>query len=123
MNLSQNVVINSQANNQNTAPSKQPSPFPPVDTKRLHTSAQRFQKLMKEADLLIDNIVNSDEFTFELMNAAQLSNTKKVEELILSTGITLKLKTSFTPTGILIDLDNTEGEVGGCCQLRMALRW
>ena len=78
---------------------------------------------MKQADLLVNKIVNSNEFAFELMDAAQLSNTKKVEELILSTGITIKLKTNYTPTGILIDLDNSEDDEGGCCQLRMALKW
>lgn len=77
---------------------------------------------MQQANLLIEKIANSDEFAHQLMHEAQLSNTEKVEELILSTGITLKVKTSFTPTGIRIELDNAEKQ-GGCCKLLMALRW
>ena len=98
------------------------SPFPSINTQMLNTSAQRFQELLKQADLLAGKIVNSKEFANELMEAAQLSNTKKVEELITSTGITLKIKTSFSPTGIRIELNNSENE-GNCCNLLMTLKW
>ena len=98
------------------------SPFPSINTQVLNTSAQRFQELLKQADLLAGKIVNSKEFAHELMEAAQLSNTKKVEELIISTGITLKIKTYFSPTGIRIELTNSENE-GGCCNLLMTLKW
>ena len=56
------------------------------------------------------------------MNQAQLSNATKVEELIKSTGITTKIQTSFTPTGIQIKLDNSELP-GRCCQMAMLLLW
>jgi hypothetical protein len=88
----------------------------------LNTSAKKFQELTKQANLLAGKIVNSKEFAHELMEAAQLSNTKKVEELILSTGITLKIKTYFNPTGIRIELNNSENEVV-CCNLLMTLKW
>ncbi|MBO0586855.1 hypothetical protein I2484_06030 [Sporosarcina sp. E16_8] len=77
---------------------------------------------MKQADLLAGKIVNSKEFAHELMEAAQLSNTKKVEDLIVSTGITLKIKTYFSPTGIRIELNNDES-AGDCCHLLMTLKW
>jgi len=99
-----------------------PNPFPAVNTQVLNTSAQRFQELMKQANLLADKIVNSKEFAHELMEAAQLSNTKKVEELIVSTGITIKIKTNFSPTGIRIELNNDEN-AGDCCHLLMTLKW
>ncbi len=88
----------------------------------LNISAKRFQELLKQADLLAGKIVNSKEFAHDLMEAAQLSNTKKVEELIQSTGITLKIKTHYNPTGIRIELTNSENEVG-CCDLLMTLYW
>ena len=56
------------------------------------------------------------------MNEAQLSNMKKVEELIKSTGITVNVETVFTPAGIHIRLDNAEIQ-GKCCQLTMLLHW
>lgn len=105
----------------NTALDRENS-FPPVKTKRLNTSAQRFQVLMEQADLLIDKIISSNEFAYELKTAAQLSETKKVEELILSTGITIEVETKFTPSGIQINLKNSD-EGGSCCDLLMTLQW
>lgn len=99
-----------------------PSPFPSINTQVLNTSAQRFQELLKQADLLASKIVSSKEFAHELMEAAQLSNTKKVEELITSTGITLKIKTYFSPTGIRVELYSVESG-GDCCNLLMILKW
>ncbi|QUW23847.1 hypothetical protein JSQ81_01860 [Sporosarcina sp. Marseille-Q4063] len=77
---------------------------------------------MQQANKLVEKISTSEEFAYELMNEAQLSNTKKVGELIKSTGITIKVETSFTPTGIHIKLDNSEVQ-GRCCQLAMLLHW
>ena len=99
-----------------------PNPFPPVDPKLLNVSAKKFQELMSEANKLVNKISTSKEFAYELMNEAQLSNTKKVDELIKSTGITIKFETLFTPTGIHIKLDNADVQ-GGCCQLAMLLHW
>ena len=77
---------------------------------------------MKEANKLVDKITSSNEFAHELMNQAQLSNAAKVGELIKSTGITVKVETSFTPTGIQIKLDNSDLP-GRCCQMAMLLQW
>ncbi|MCZ2258135.1 hypothetical protein [Sporosarcina sp. G11-34] len=101
---------------------KPQSPFPPINTTILNSSAQQFQELMKQANLLLDKIINSKEFAHELMDSAQLSNTKKVDELILSTGITLHVKTDFTPTGIRIKIDNFNQE-NSCCDLTIELHW
>ena len=78
---------------------------------------------MKQADLLAVMIVNSDDFATNLMDAAQHSDTIKVQKLVLSTGITSKVDTIFTPSGIRIKLDNSEEAHGGCCNLVMSLHW
>ncbi|WP_338448054.1 hypothetical protein R4Z09_17615 [Niallia oryzisoli] len=96
--------------------------YPEVDIQQFEKSAQSFQQLIKQADLLINRLARSKEFARELMSAAQKSDDKKVNELIKSTGITIKVKTSFTPDGIRIILDNSKLE-GHCCQLLIALRW
>lgn len=116
------ITSNSKVTNHVNTVLKQENSFPPVITKRLNTSAQRFQELMVQADLLIDRIISSNEFSYELMTAAQLSKTKEVEELILSTGITIKVETKFTPSGIHINLKNSDEGVG-CCDLLMTLHW
>jgi hypothetical protein len=98
------------------------SPFPPVDTQRLHVSAGKMLGIIKQSQLLINKIVDSPDFATELMDAAQLSDKKKVNELIQSTGITSKVTTKYTPSGIHIEFDNDE-TLGGCCKLQIALRW
>ncbi|MCU9612378.1 hypothetical protein OEV98_02225 [Caldibacillus lycopersici] len=101
---------------------RQQNPFPPVNIQQLDQSARKFQALIKEADLFINKIISSSSFARELMNAAQLSDKKKVEELIKSVGISIKVSTNFTPTGIHITLDNRDMP-GRCCELVIALNW
>ncbi|MBS4179407.1 hypothetical protein [Lederbergia citrea] len=98
------------------------SMYPPVDIKKLHQSAQKYQELLNQATLLVNKITTSPGFARNLMDAAQKSNQKKVIELILSTGITIKVKTSFSPDGIKVDLSNAKHE-GDCCTIRLALPW
>ncbi|WP_082918220.1 hypothetical protein [Oceanobacillus sp. Castelsardo] len=105
---------------QNTV--RQQNHYPPVDIQQLDESVRRFQGLMKQANLLLTKLVNDPVFAKELMSEAQQSNTTKVDELIKSTGITIDIETSFTPTGIRIILANSE-IAGQCCELLIALRW
>lgn len=99
-----------------------PNPFPSVNTQRLHASAGKMLEVIKQSQLLINRIVDSTDFSYDLMDAAQLSNQKKVDELIQSIGITTKVTTKFTPSGIHIEFDNAEMP-GECCKLQIALRW
>ena len=78
---------------------------------------------MKQADLLVVKIVNSDEFANNLMDAAQQSDTIMVRKLVLSTGITSKVETKFTPSGLRVKLDNSEKNQGSCCNLIILLHW
>jgi len=99
-----------------------PRQFPPVDVQQLEISVQRFHQLIQQADMLINRLANSKEFATELMSAAQKSDKNKVNQLIRSTGVSIDIKTTFTPTGIRIVLDNSKIE-GDCCNLLIALRW
>lgn len=101
---------------------RQQNPFPPVNPSGLEDSAKRFKKLMEQAHLLIEKIAEEPNFAYNLMDAAQKSNSQKVNELIASTGVTIRTKTEFTPTGIHIVLENSE-IAGGCCDMLIALRW
>jgi hypothetical protein len=96
--------------------------FPPVNIQKLDVSVHKFQTLIREADLLVNKLAADPVFTKELMSAAQQSNKTRVNELILSTGITLRVKTTFTPTGIKIIIDNS-GMEGECCDLLIGLQW
>ncbi|WP_163100075.1 hypothetical protein [Peribacillus alkalitolerans] len=99
-----------------------PEMYPPIDTQELHKSAQIFQKLIRQTDLIVKKIISSDKFARDLMESAQKSDQKKVDQLILSTGITIKHKVTFSPDGINIKLHNGDND-GDCCTLVIALRW
>ena len=73
--------------------------YPQVDTGQLEDSVTRFQKLIKEADLLINHLANSREFSTQLMSAAQKSDKNKVIQLIREAGVSIHVTTTFTPTG------------------------
>ncbi|MGE7997771.1 hypothetical protein ACQKOF_03690 [Lysinibacillus sp. NPDC093190] len=94
------------------------SPFPPVNTNRLKTSAKRIKAIMQQAQLLTDKIDESEQFAHDLMNAAQQSNKTEVEKLIALTGITLKFETNYTPDGFHITFTDKS-----CCKLTLILNW
>ncbi|MEK5233764.1 hypothetical protein MHB42_18885 [Lysinibacillus sp. FSL K6-0232] len=94
------------------------NPFPPVDTHKFKNSATQIKAIMQQAQLLTDKINSSQQFAHDLMNAAQLSNKAKVEQLITSTGITMKFETNYTPDSFQIRLINS-----GCCGITLNMNW
>lgn len=96
--------------------------FPEVDPTLFEQSAKSMQVLMKEASLVLNKLAQSKDFASKVMYAAQQSNMNEVNKLIKSTGIKSKVKTSFNPDGIHLNLSSS---IGGaeCCQLTVSLRW
>ncbi len=96
--------------------------YPEVDATLFEQSAKSMQFLMKEASLVLNKFAVSKDFATKVMNAAQQSNMKEVDQLIKSTGIKSKVKTSFNPDGINMQLSSNIGEAE-CCHLTIGLRW
>ncbi|WP_225229808.1 hypothetical protein [Sporosarcina quadrami] len=96
------------------------SSFPPVNTTRFHSSAKQTLDLMKQVELLTTKIANSADFANELMQAAQASDQKKVDELITSAGISTTFQSKYTPDGIRIQVHD---KAGICCELILTLHW
>ncbi|MBS4220452.1 hypothetical protein KHA96_19295 [Bacillus sp. FJAT-49711] len=96
--------------------------FPPISTKQFVQSTQKYQALVNEANKIINKISTTPKLAHDIMDAAQKSNQSKVDQLIQSTGITVKAKNHFTPDGLVIELSNAKGP-GDCCTLRLALKW
>ncbi|MFD1738496.1 hypothetical protein ACFSCX_18400 [Bacillus salitolerans] len=105
-----------------TAQSNTNREFPEVDVTLFNESANAFKRLMRDASIVLDALAGSKHFDFELMSAAQVSDKKKVDQLIQSTGIKSKVDTTYNPDGITLNFQesvkNTE-----CCKLTMKLRW
>lgn len=96
--------------------------FPPVDPAVFTTSVMAFQSLMRDGNIILDRIAESDDFAYQLMDAAQKSDQVTVDQLIRSTGVSSDVKTSFTPDSIRFEL-RADVEGTDCCRLNMSLRW
>lgn len=103
------------------APSQQ---YPPIETATFSQSVEAFKKLLKQGELLIDQLADQ-RFSKKVMDAAQKGEQKEVDHLIQSiNGLTAPVKVRYTPTGIQIDVTAPrEGEEGNCCTLTITLKW
>jgi hypothetical protein len=93
-----------------------------IDPTIFNESANAFKQLMKDASKVLDSLSKSKHFAQEVMSAAQVSNTTKVDELIQSTGIQSKVDASYNPDGITMKF-HAKVQDTECCQLIMNLRW
>ncbi|MBS4197383.1 hypothetical protein [Lederbergia citri] len=96
--------------------------FQPISTKQFVQSTEKYRILLNEANKIINKIAATPKFSYNLMDAAQKSNKPKVDQLIKSTGITVKTINQFTPDGLIIELTNAQDE-DDCCSLRLAFKW
>ncbi|ASF39423.1 hypothetical protein CEH05_09910 [Halobacillus halophilus] len=96
--------------------------YPEINTELFMKSAEQMKGLLKEADVLMDHITNSSEWTAELMKAAQQSNKSEVIQLLKSTGVQSKMDVSYTPDGLNIMLYTSVGDLD-CGHLRISIRW
>lgn len=97
-------------------------PFPPANPSILQKAAQKEMTLLEDVKTLLEKIAASNQFSADIMNAAQESNSQKVERLIRSSGVRNMPGVSYTPDGIRL---NFSDELNGkeCCQLNIKLRW
>jgi len=96
--------------------------FPEVNPEMFMSSAKEMEVLMKNASRLLAVMASSRKFSLQLMNAAQDSKLKEVENMIHSTGITVQPKVSYTPDGLNLHFDSSKPN-DDCCKLTLKLRW
>lgn len=96
--------------------------YPPVDANLLYQSANETKKLMDDASIVLNKLAESQEFDAELMYAAQISDSEKVDRLIHSTGITSEVDITYNPDGLRLEFISQVANTD-CCKLRIALRW
>lgn len=105
-----------------TAPYWNARQYPPVNPDLFYQSANETKRLMIDAGKVLDKLANSKEFGAELMNAAQLSDSGKVKELINTLEIDSDVEVDYNPDNLRLEfrsqLEGTE-----CCRLLLALRW
>ncbi|NSL50628.1 hypothetical protein [Calidifontibacillus erzurumensis] len=96
--------------------------FEKVDVTIFNESLKAYRLLLRDASLVLNKLAESKTLAEQVMGAAQLSDTKEVERLIQSLGISSNFKVTYNPDGIHLkfwsEVQGTE-----CCQLDMAIRW
>ncbi|QHS23116.1 hypothetical protein GWK91_09215 [Virgibacillus sp. MSP4-1] len=98
------------------------NPYPEIDTTNFTESAQTFQVLMQDAEIIIEEFAHSKEFAFNVMDAAQKSEHEKVKNLINGLDISHPAEVDFNPDNIRITLIAQTKDMD-CCRLVMALHW
>ncbi|UTI42284.1 hypothetical protein [Niallia sp. RD1] len=96
--------------------------FPEVNPAKLMDSAKDTLTLLPDLEACLNQLVNSPDFSKNLMSAAQLSKTATVEQLIKSIGIKEIPKISYNPDGITLNFDH-KNKPPHCCYLSVQLRW
>lgn len=77
---------------------------------------------MQDASIVLNAISESLEFDKALMEAAQASDTKKVNDLINSIGTESDVHVTFNPDGIRLEFRSKVSYLD-CCILTVSLRW
>ncbi|TFB21777.1 hypothetical protein E3U55_08085 [Filobacillus milosensis] len=96
--------------------------YPDLDPTQFTQSAEAFRDLLNDASDILRQLSNSEKFAYEVMDAAQHSETQKVKQLLESTGIHNQVEVQYNPDGIKMTMrTNTQGT--DCCHLSMNLRW
>lgn len=98
--------------------------YPDTDPNILIHSAEEYQILMKQGEILLNRLSNHA-FAQEVMDKAQKGNEDEVNELIKTIeGLYVPTKIKYTPTGVMFDLQSPAVSKGeGCCTLNMVLKW
>jgi len=86
------------------------------------TSAKYMQSLMKDASVLLEKMADSKEFAKQLMNAAQESKQKLIEDQIKQTGIQNIPIVTYTPDGLKLRFSKEVDQIN-CCNLTLSVRW
>lgn len=96
--------------------------IPAVNPQIFMTSAKDMDILLKDASLVLAKMAKDKKFSYELINAAQLSKQETVEKMIKSIGTKFVPKVKYTPDGLTLTF-NTGSEYQDCCSLVLKLRW
>lgn len=96
--------------------------YPEVDPTVFKESAEAFRDLLNDASGILQRLSESEDFAFEVMDAAQQNDFERVQALLESTGIHNEVEVDYNPDGITMTMQaNVEG--ADCCHLTMDLRW
>ncbi|UOQ45908.1 hypothetical protein MUN89_08300 [Halobacillus salinarum] len=97
-------------------------PLPPVDPEFFRQSANESKTLMKQANMVLNQISESKDFSTHLMEAAQRSDFEEVKRLIHSIGVSSDVDIHFTPDSFRLTF-KSKIAAKDCCRLTIALRW
>ncbi|MBY7143164.1 hypothetical protein KFZ56_08850 [Virgibacillus sp. NKC19-3] len=95
-----------------------------VDPDLFQQSANETKKIMNDANVIIDELAESQTFHEKLMQAAQASDQNEVNRLIHSLDIATEVDVSFNPDNLRLEFRSKTADTNlECCRLLIALRW
>lgn len=98
-NSSQNFVERQQQGSTQQPNQQKNVVFPEISTETFIESAREINELLQEADILANQIIQTD-VGRQIMEAAQNSDTDKIQALLREIGIKQRVQISFTPHSI-----------------------
>ncbi|WP_226035872.1 hypothetical protein [Aquibacillus saliphilus] len=104
------------------SPTRTPPPYPEVNIEQLKQSANSFQPLLGDANKIVREFSNNDDFAYKIKDAAQHSQTDDIKQYITEIGINRPVEIKFNPDSIRLKLVNETNNIK-CCKLTISLRW
>jgi len=98
--------------------------YPETDPNLFLKSAEEYQILMKQGEILL-NRLSDPSFAKNIMDQAQKGEDNQVNKLIQTIeGLYVPTKITYSPTGVIFDLQSPAVSKGeACCTLNMVLKW
>lgn len=96
--------------------------FLPVNPKMFMDSAKKMNPLLKDAEVLMRHISNTEPFARKLMDAAQHSKLNEVNKMIAQIGIKSKSDIRINPSALILIL-SPKNDPLDCCQVELRIRW
>ncbi|MGP4081456.1 hypothetical protein ACTWQL_16240 [Pseudalkalibacillus sp. R45] len=91
------------------------------DVTQLKYSAKSFLLPAKELQGFLETVAERKGFAEQLKKAAELSQNKKVHDLIKSTGVVTEFSTKLNPEGIQITFQ--PDHIDACFNIKLSLCW
>ncbi|MGV3466990.1 MAG: hypothetical protein ACO1OT_17065 [Heyndrickxia sp.] len=96
--------------------------FLPVNPKMFMDSSRKMDPILRDAQVIIQHISNSEAFAKRIMNAAQHSNATEVNRMIAQLGIKSKSTIRFNPSAFILTLSR-KNDPTDCCDVELRIRW
>ena len=95
---------------------------PAINTSKFRSAANRTAAYLTEAINIVNRISNSQQLSYQIMNASEMNKIAEVNKLLLSTGIRIAPSIYYDPEGIRLVFTDKQSNPP-CCEVGVVIRW